>query len=196
MVNIDKIKELSRQQGIKMCFLAQQIGVPHTYFADIKNKHRDIPDSRLSVVANILNTTVAYLRDETDDPVNYDDGDVLASIPLSYVEATNGDMRRAYKLMRQVDEDAQRDIAAHYPLDTYTDQEKAIISAFRSVNDYGKLRIIQAVMNIKDDCSSEGIKVYRAARSNTDTVPTVETMSPEDLRKYQSAKKVTSEEDL
>ena len=66
MVNIDKIKELSRQQGIKMCFLAQQIGVPHTYFADIKNKHRDIPDSRLSVVANILNTTVAYLRDETD----------------------------------------------------------------------------------------------------------------------------------
>ena len=196
MVNIDKIKELSRQRGIKMCFLAQQIGVPHTYFADIKNKHRDIPDSRLSVVANILNTTVEYLRDETDDPVNYDDGDVLASIPLSYVEATNGDMRKAYKLMSQVDEDAQRDIAAHYPPDTYTDQEKALISAFRSVNDYSKLRIIQAVMNIKDDCNSEGIKVYRAARSNTDTAPTVETMSHEDLRKYQSAKKVTSEEDL
>ena len=77
-----------------------------------------------------------------------------------------------------------------------TEQEKALISAFRSVNDYDKLRIIQAVMNIKDEGDSEGIKVYRAARSSTDTAPTVETMSPEDLRKYQSAKKVTSEEDL
>ena len=66
MVNIDKIKQLSREQGIKMGFLAQQIGVQHTYFANVKNMNRDIPDSRLSVIADTLNTTVAYLRDETD----------------------------------------------------------------------------------------------------------------------------------
>ena len=197
LVNLNRIRELAKENKRSLSYLVSAIGLnSRTYFKDVEKSGRDIPDKYLRVIADELNTTVAYLRDETDDPVNYDDGDVLASIPLSYVEAANGDMRRAYKLMRQVDEDAQRDIAAHYYLDTYTDQEKALISAFRSVNDYGKLRIIQAVMNIKDDCSSEGIKVYRAARSSTDTAPTVETMSPEDLRKYQSAKKVTSEEDL
>ena len=66
MVNIDKLKILAQEQGIKLGFLAQKIGVPHTYFADIKSKQRDIPDSRLLVIADILHTTPEYLRDETN----------------------------------------------------------------------------------------------------------------------------------
>lgn len=66
MVNVDKIKALAQEKGIKLGYLARQINVPHTYFADIKNKNRDIPDERLSVIAKELSTTVAYLRDETD----------------------------------------------------------------------------------------------------------------------------------
>ena len=56
LVNIDKIKTLAKSQGIKLNYLAAQIGVPHTYFADIKNKNRDIPDSRLAVIAELLST--------------------------------------------------------------------------------------------------------------------------------------------
>ena len=66
MVNIDRLKILAHEQGIKLGFLAQKIGVPHTYFADIKSKQRDMPDSRLLVIADILNTTPEYLRDETE----------------------------------------------------------------------------------------------------------------------------------
>lgn len=65
LVNIDKIKSLSQEKGIKLGYLAKKINVPHTYFADIKNKKRDIPDERLSVIAEELGTTVAYLRDQT-----------------------------------------------------------------------------------------------------------------------------------
>ncbi len=194
-VFVERILETMQEQGVSRSELLSDLQMGKNQFKYWERGQ--VPNrSTVDAIADYLHVSADYLIGDTDDPVNYDDGDVLASVPLSYVEAPNGDMRKAYKLMHQVDEDAQRDIAAHYPLDTYTDQEKAIISAFRSVNDYSKLRIIQAVMNIKDDCNSEGIKVYRAARSNTDIAPTVETMSPEDLRKYQSAKKVTSEEDL
>lgn len=68
LVNIDKIKTLAKSQGIKLNYLAAQIGVPHTYFADIKNKNRDIPDSRLAVIAELLSTTTDYLRDKSDCP--------------------------------------------------------------------------------------------------------------------------------
>lgn len=68
MVNIDKIKTLAKSQGIKLNYLAAQIGVPHTYFADIKNKNRDIPDSRLAVIAELMSTATDYLRDKSDCP--------------------------------------------------------------------------------------------------------------------------------
>ena len=60
----------------------------------------------LDKIANYFSTTVDYLLGRTDDPTDYDDGDVLAEIPLSYVEACDGDMRRARALMLAVDEDA------------------------------------------------------------------------------------------
>lgn len=66
MVNIDKIRELAKEKGIKQKYITDKLGVPHTYFADIKNKNRDIPDCRLSIIADTLDTTIEYLRDETD----------------------------------------------------------------------------------------------------------------------------------
>lgn len=93
LVNIDKLKILAQEQGIKLGFLAQKIGVPHTYFADIKSKQRDIPDSRLLVIADILHTTPEYLRDETDEPSAAPDptwinvlGRVAAGIPIEAIE--------------------------------------------------------------------------------------------------------------
>lgn len=68
LVNINKIRSLAKEQGIKLGFIAQKIDVAHTYFADAENKQRDIPNDRLSVIAEILHTTPEYLRDETDDP--------------------------------------------------------------------------------------------------------------------------------
>ncbi len=66
MVNINKIKELSKEQGLSLSFICGKIGVARVYFNDIQNSGRDIPDDRLSTIADLLNTTVAYLRDETD----------------------------------------------------------------------------------------------------------------------------------
>lgn len=73
MVNVNKIKSLAAAQGIKLGFLCQLVGVPHTYFADVRRHNRDIPNDRLTPIADALGTTTAYLRDETDDPAPADD---------------------------------------------------------------------------------------------------------------------------
>lgn len=68
MVNLDKIKSLAKEQGKKLSYLTSQIGVPHTYFADLNRHKRDMPLDRLKKIADLLGTTVEFLRDETDDP--------------------------------------------------------------------------------------------------------------------------------
>lgn len=67
---------------------------------------KNIPLSRLDALAEALNTTPSYLMGWEDDPLNYDDGLLLSEIPLSYVKACNGDVKKAYAMMNSVDDDA------------------------------------------------------------------------------------------
>lgn len=68
MVNIDKIKKLAKQKGIKISFLCQAIGKAHTFLSDSQRGKTTITDNHIAVIASILRTTPEYLRDETDDP--------------------------------------------------------------------------------------------------------------------------------
>lgn len=69
MVNVTKIRNLSSDKGVKLTFIITKLGLKSkTYFQDIEKHNRDIPDDRLAIIADILGTTTAYLRDETDDP--------------------------------------------------------------------------------------------------------------------------------
>lgn len=67
MVNINKIKELAKERGIKLGYLIDNLGLTsRTYFNDIKKRNGDIPNERLAIIAQKLGTTVEYLRDETE----------------------------------------------------------------------------------------------------------------------------------
>ena len=66
MVNVNKIKALATEQGRSLAYLCSKMGVAKVYFNDIQKHGRDIPDNRLQTIADILNTTPEYLRDETD----------------------------------------------------------------------------------------------------------------------------------
>lgn len=68
MVNITKIKELAEQRGVKLSFICNQLGVDRSYFHAVERRNGDIPVERIIKIANILQTTVEYLVDETDDP--------------------------------------------------------------------------------------------------------------------------------
>lgn len=66
MVYVDRIMELAKTQGIKLSYLAGLFGLGRTYFQDVKKRNADIPEDRLIVIAEKLNTTPEYLKGETD----------------------------------------------------------------------------------------------------------------------------------
>ena len=66
MVNIDKIKSLAKDQGIKIKFICSQLGLSETYLSNVKNGKDRMTEERLDKIADILHTTPEYLRDETE----------------------------------------------------------------------------------------------------------------------------------
>ena len=67
-LTVERIKALSKTKGFKMKFICGNIGVRDNYFTDCKAKKIDIPVDKLTAVATMLDTTVEYLKGETDDP--------------------------------------------------------------------------------------------------------------------------------
>lgn len=67
-VNISKIKELAKEKGISIAFICKKFGMGRSYFNDIlKSNGGDIPNDRLSIIIKILDTSLEYLTDQTDD---------------------------------------------------------------------------------------------------------------------------------
>lgn len=65
---VARIKETAKIKGYKMKWLCQNLGVRDNYFTDAKNKHMNIPDNIIQQVAVMLQTSVEYLKGESDDP--------------------------------------------------------------------------------------------------------------------------------
>nr|DAI29759.1 MAG TPA: ESX-1 secretion-associated regulator [Caudoviricetes sp.] len=68
MVNINKIKELCKNHGIKQSFLCEQLGLKKVYFNDVAKRNGEMPDDRIRKIASMLGTTYEYLTDQSDDP--------------------------------------------------------------------------------------------------------------------------------
>ena len=68
MVNISKIKDMCKTRGVKQGYLCSQLGVGYTYLNDVANGKNRMTDDRLAKIAEILNVSIAYLIDQTDDP--------------------------------------------------------------------------------------------------------------------------------
>lgn len=67
-MNTDRIKALAKEQGKSITYLCSLFNRPKYYLNDIKKNDSEIPEEYLKIIANELNTTVAYLKGETDNP--------------------------------------------------------------------------------------------------------------------------------
>ena len=67
-VNVDRIKEVAKSQGITMKYLCDCIGKYRTFLAAVRLGKDHIDENELSIIADKLNTTVEYLTGQTDDP--------------------------------------------------------------------------------------------------------------------------------
>ncbi len=97
MVNTTKIRDLCKKKGIKQGFLCEQLGLGRTYFNDIDRGKNTMPDERIHKIAKMLDTSYAYLTDQTDDPAPI----VGEPIPQSELEVLR-DM--ATDLLKKLDE--------------------------------------------------------------------------------------------
>lgn len=90
----------------------------------------------IEAIAAALHVNPEWLIGDTDDPTDYEDGDLLAQIPLSYVEACNGDMKKAYAMLCAADQDAlhEREVLAP-ALDDLKGYSKEIISMLKTIAD-------------------------------------------------------------
>ena len=68
MVNINKVKDLSKSKGITSAFICNQFGLGRGYLNDVAKGKTIMPDDRIFKIARILGTTYDYLTDLTDDP--------------------------------------------------------------------------------------------------------------------------------
>lgn len=68
MTIVQRIKKMAQEQGISMAYLCKKIGLSsRTYFNDIEKHSREIPLDKLTIIADALRTTVAYLKGETEE---------------------------------------------------------------------------------------------------------------------------------
>jgi transcriptional regulator with XRE-family HTH domain len=67
LVTIDRTRDLAKERGISLTFICKQMGLNNVYFIDREKAGREIPDQKLEIIADVLFTTAAYLRGETDE---------------------------------------------------------------------------------------------------------------------------------
>lgn len=66
MFDFPRIKLLAKENGLSITFICKKLNMAKTYFHDLEKTGRDIPDDKIKVIADILDTTPEYLRGETD----------------------------------------------------------------------------------------------------------------------------------
>lgn len=68
METVERIYALIEEKGMRVNFILEKIGKSESYFRQIKTGKASIPAGVLAQIAEILGTTVEYLKGETDDP--------------------------------------------------------------------------------------------------------------------------------
>lgn len=67
MNTVDRITNLAKSKGITQAFISKQLGVHRNWLSCVKRDNVKISEERLRIISDILGTTVAYLKGETDD---------------------------------------------------------------------------------------------------------------------------------
>ncbi len=68
MVNVNKIRALAKEKGVKVGYICNSVGMGDTYLADVARGKNTMSEERVLKIAEILGTSFEYLMDVTDDP--------------------------------------------------------------------------------------------------------------------------------
>lgn len=109
MSNIDlghRIKRRRTELGLTQGDIAAEVGVAISTIQRYETGAIDrIKLPVIEAIARALHVNPDWLVGKTPDMIDYDDGDLLASIPQSYIEVCGGDIPRAFKLYEAIEHD-------------------------------------------------------------------------------------------
>ena len=67
MIEVERIKELAKEKGLSLRKMYINLDLPQEYLRDVNSGKTTLKEIRLEKIADYLNTTVEYLRGETDE---------------------------------------------------------------------------------------------------------------------------------
>ena len=112
----DRIKSRRKELGLTVDEVALKLKKNRATVYRYESQHiENLPINILEPLAEVLETTPAYLMGWTDNPINYEDGDLIASISPSILEHFNGDVEKSLAFLKKVEDDALSDA---YPSNT------------------------------------------------------------------------------
>lgn len=65
---ISNITSLADNKGISQAFICDKLGKKRNYLFNLKKQNKEPSEDQMAIIANVLGTTIAYLKGETDDP--------------------------------------------------------------------------------------------------------------------------------
>lgn len=105
-----RMRQRRKELGLTLQNIADEIGVQNsTILRYEKGSFEKIKLPVIEAIAEALHVNPEWLIGETDDPIDYEDGELISQIPLSYVEACGGDIKKAYAAFCAVDQDAEQE---------------------------------------------------------------------------------------
>lgn len=101
-----RIEARRKELGLTLVDLAMKVDLSASTIQRYEKGRFDrIKMPVIEAIASALCVNPDWLIGNTDDPIDYEDGDLLASIPLSYIELFDGDIEKAYRYMQAVDDE-------------------------------------------------------------------------------------------
>lgn len=173
----ERIRARRKAIGLSAEQIAERMGVsPATIYRYESSEIMSMRIDKLEPIAEALNTTPAYLMGWTDDPINYEDPELLASSSgpqFDYLlEGNNGDLVAAVKGKLALDEATEKDvyadtehkdyeiktIATHHEGDEWTEEEILTLAAHKlghtgelSETDLDRIKLAVKIALAKDD---------------------------------------------
>ena len=109
----DRYSQVCKEQNIDPCSqaAADMFGISRSTISSWNTKNTFPKGETVAAIADALGVSADYLLCRTDDPTDYANGDLIASVAGPVLDEFDGDVEKAVNFQRAVAEDAAREYA-------------------------------------------------------------------------------------
>lgn len=106
---MDRIKETRTRLNMGQKEVAYALGVSQPTVSAWESGGKDPTVENLSALAELFRVSTDYLLGRTDDPTDYKDGELIASLSPDLLDHHDGNVKKAFATQKAIDADAMAD---------------------------------------------------------------------------------------